>query len=79
MSLIIRWGWIYMLKLCHGGYVGHHGTAPIWELERGHPWGGVSDGRAAGCSVGAISSGGPTHSFLLLLSLCLGIRRYRRQ
>jgi cysteine-rich repeat protein len=38
----------------------------------------ISGGRAAGCKVGATGQGGPTQSLLLLLSLCLGIRRYRR-
>ncbi len=38
----------------------------------------VQGGRPIGCHVGMVSQGGPASALLLLLSLCLGIRRYWR-
>ena len=38
----------------------------------------ISGGRGTGCHVGVIGQGGPANVLLLLLALCLGIRRYRR-
>lgn len=39
----------------------------------------VTGGRGTSCSVGATGQGGPIPSLLLMLTLCLGIRRYTRK
>ena len=38
----------------------------------------VQGGRPIGCHVGVVSQGGPASALLLVLTLCLGIRRYWR-
>ncbi len=38
----------------------------------------IQGGRGVGCHVGVTRQGGPTGVLLLVLALCLGIRRYRR-
>ena len=38
----------------------------------------VQGGRGVGCHVGVTGQGGPTGALLLMLALCLGIRRYGR-
>jgi len=38
----------------------------------------LQGGRGVGCHVGVTRQSGPTGVLLLMLALCLGIRRYRR-